>query len=422
LAANWQQNDAFEEYCNIVSGLPEKYRLLKQEMPGKFFETTIKQVKKHNRRYANSKRLLRASFTKPETLKYVARILLGRDMVDEQGLIVMDQNEPLLFESDIHGVAINISDWIKFLWLQTASSIEEIRLSDIVQHFRPHLEKIAEGFNIWDRTLPTSAAIILQVLNTFAAQCSTQHNNERLVKATSFLKATGKSEKKASIMAIASNNFTTSLDDTKAPMVDCNVDETDQADTRKKKRIRGHKKAINLYQVAMQKLTLLGKILAATEMTPEPFGERRNLIYKNLTSKEESLQHKRMDCRLQGLMERRNETLNNDRLQMRGVGNKIPLSDLNKRKHEDDLDQEIRNRHLVPYLLGQKRAHPIVCPHPATGKSFQTMTFTQKKDLLMANEERLWRLQNLNADISNFDSKTFSVLPDDVRFDFTSDD
>jgi hypothetical protein len=50
------------------------------------------------------------------------------------------------------------------------------------------------------------------------------------------------------------------------------------------------------------------------------------------------------------------------------------------------------------------------------------MTFTQKKDLLMANQERLWRLQNLNADISNFDSKTFSVLSDDVRFDFTSDD
>ena len=91
-------------------------------------------------------------------------------------LIVMDQNEPILFESNIHGVTINISDWIKFLRVQTASSIEEIRSSDIVQRFRPHLEKIAEGFNIWDRTLPTSAAIRLKVLDTFAAQCSTQHN------------------------------------------------------------------------------------------------------------------------------------------------------------------------------------------------------------------------------------------------------
>jgi hypothetical protein len=427
LAANWQQNDAFKEYCHIVSCLPEKYRTLKQEMPGKFFDTTIKQVKKHNRRYANSKRLLRASFAEPETSKYVARILLGRDMVDEQGLIVMDQNEPLLFESDIHGVAINISDWIKFLQLQTASSIEEIRLSDIVQRFRPHLEKIAEGFNIWDRTLPTSAAIRLQVLNTFAAQCSTQHNNERLVKATSFLKATGKSEKKASIMAIASNDFTTSLDDTKTPMVDCNVDETDDTTSKKKKRIRGHRKALQLQQVAMKKLALLGKILAATEMTPEPFGERRKLIYKNLTSKEESLQHKRMDRRLQGLMERRNDIPNNARLRMRGVDiparlcNKIPLSDLLKKKHEDDLDQEIRHRHLVPYLLGRKRAHPVASPCPATGKSFENMTFTQKKDFLMVDEERLWRLQNPEADIKTFDSKTFTILCDDVRFDFTSD-
>jgi hypothetical protein len=40
---------------------------------------------------------------------------------------------------------------------------------------------------------------------------------------------------------------------------------------------------------------------------------------------------------------------------------------------------------------------------------------------LMADEERLWRLQNLHADITNFNSKTFSILSDDVRFDFTSD-
>jgi hypothetical protein len=120
-------------------------------------------------------------------------------------------------------------------WLQTDSSIEGIQSSDIVQCFRLHLKKIAEGFNIWDQTLPTSTAIQLKVLNTFAAQCSTQHNNERLVKATSVLKVTGKSEKKASIMATASNNFTTLLDDTKNPTVDCNADDTDQVDARKKK-------------------------------------------------------------------------------------------------------------------------------------------------------------------------------------------
>ncbi len=332
----------------------------------------------------------------------------------------MDQNDAILFESSIHGVTINIHDWIKILQSQTASTIEEIRTSDIVQRFRPHLEKIAEGFNIWDRTLPTTSAIRLEVLNTFAAQCATQHNNERLVKATSFLKATGKSERKASIMAIASNDFTTSLDDTKNPTVDCNVDDADQGDARKKKRIRGRKKAINLYQVAMKKLALLGKILAATEMTPEPFGERRNLIVKNLTSKEETLQHKRMDRRLVGLIERRNGIPDNARLRMTGVDiparlcNKIPLSDLLKKKHENDLDQEIRHRHLVPYLLGRKRAHPVASLCPATGKSFENMTFTQKKDFLMVDEERLWRLQNPEADIKTFNSKTFTILCDDV--------
>jgi hypothetical protein len=177
----------------------------------------------------------------------------------------------------------------------------------------------------------------------------------------------------------------------------------------------------------MKKLALLGKISAATEMTPEPFGERRNLIFKNLTLKEESLQHKRMDRRLQGLIERRNNIPNNARLRMTGVDiparlcNKIPFSDLMKKKHEDDLDQEICHRHLVPYLLGRKRAHPVAAPCPATGKSFDDMTFTQKKDLLMVDEERLWRLQNPEGDFKTFDSKTFTILCDNVRFDFTSD-
>jgi hypothetical protein len=80
---------------------------------------------------------------------------------------------------------------------------------------------------------------------------------------------------------------------------------------RKKKRIRGDKKALNLYQVAMKKRALLGKILAATEMTPEPLGEWRNMIFKNLTSKEESLQHKKMDHQLQGLIEQEKGIPNN---------------------------------------------------------------------------------------------------------------
>jgi hypothetical protein len=106
-------------------------------------------------------------------------------------------------------------------------------------------------------------------------------------------------------------------------------------------------------------------------------------------------------------------------LQKRGVEiparlcNKIPPSDLLTKKHEDDLDQEVRYRHLVPYLLGQKWAHPIASPCPATGKSFEKMTFMQKKDFLMVDEERLWRLQNPGADIKTFNSKTFTILCND---------
>jgi len=50
------------------------------------------------------------------------------------------------------------------------------------------------------------------VLCHFAAQSASQQNNEHMVKATSHLKKTGKSERKANIYGIASNDFHTEVE------------------------------------------------------------------------------------------------------------------------------------------------------------------------------------------------------------------
>ena len=107
---------------------------------------------------------------------------------------------------------------------------------------------------------------------------------------------------------------------------------------------------------------------------------------------------------------------------------KVPLGDLGKKKHEEELDKEILARHLVPFLpfpgKGNKRTHPLPKFTKITGKPFDEMLWTDKKDLLMVDEEHQWLKKNPDGDIANsFDSKSFAILGgDDVDFDFTSDD
>ena len=46
------------------------------------------------------------------------------------------------------------------------------------------------------------------------------------------------------------------------------------------------------------------------------------------------------------------------------------------------------------------------------------MTFTDKRNLLMVNEERLWRMDGKN--MKDFDAKTFKIMSPDVTFDIPS--
>ena len=101
----------------------------------------------------------------------------------------------------------------------------------------------------------------------------------------------------------------------------------------------------------------------------------------------------------------------------------MPVSDvMKKHQHEDDLDMELRFRHMISYLpFGESnaRTHPVpalVPPNTVIGRPFCELTFSQKKNLLMVDEERRWRIKNPEADIKDFDSKTFEILCPDVVF------
>jgi hypothetical protein len=57
-----------------------------------------------------------------------------------------------------------------------------------------------------------------------------------------------------------------------------------------------------------------------------------------------------------------------------------------------------------------------------TGEAFHPVSWMQKKELLVANKERRWRVKNPEADIEEFDAKTFSILYEDVAFHFSHED
>jgi hypothetical protein len=108
---------------------------------------------------------------------------------------------------------------------------------------------------------------------------------------------------------------------------------------------------------------------------------------------------------------------------------KMPYSGVvQKEGHETALVMELRYRHIVLYRIGRKRkletivftpAFDIALSNEKGGASFEKLTFTEKKLLLMADEERLWSMDRLlnkkaafdtNTMNADFDNKTFRVL------------
>jgi len=101
-----------------------------------------------------------------------------------------------------------------------------------------------------------------------------------------------------------------------------------------------------------------------------------------------------------------------------------------KHGHEPDLDTELRFRHIVPYLPFTedpkgKRVHPVPkAKKDVVGCDFKKMGFTQKKNLLMADEERLFHMEKPfddegrrdTKDVKDFNPKTFRILSPDAVF------
>jgi len=200
----WQENNAFQEFVQFLSTLSTVQKDLKISMTQKFFQSALKQTRKHNERYAITKPLFFGCFGEPEISKFVAQLILGEDVLNGPGWLLAN-NESFMYFSKVHRKMIDIRQCIEFLHHETLQTIHTIMLELNVERFKRVLQHISEGCNIWDRTNEDVQEPCLQILKFFAAQSSNQQNNKQFVKAMAYLKRTGKSEKKANIFAIASN-------------------------------------------------------------------------------------------------------------------------------------------------------------------------------------------------------------------------
>jgi hypothetical protein len=275
------------------------------------------------------------------------------------------------------------------------------------------------------------------VLKRFAAHSSNQQNNERFVGETARIKMTGKHEKRANIMAIASNDFTV----TTAKRADEEAEDGVNPcpfEKKKKIRLRGQKKAHHLLGTVHSKLIEFGRV--ATELGGDNFGKKRVSISKALKSQDESLMQKRSDEFADGMIKKL-DVAPTQNVRMRNTGaditprtrGKMSYSGIRKAQ-EPALVMELQYRHIVPYKIGKKQIFPTPdFQRPLQGSalqggaSFEKLTFTEKKLLLAADEERFWRIEcrdkdpDVTPNIADFDIKTFRILDTEkVNFDITN--
>ena len=179
LKLNWRTRPAFAQFSAKVSQMSDpNLKRLKIEMVSAFLTKMATQTRKHNKRYLLTKNLVRAVFSKWQTGQAVAQFLKGND----EGMPPLSAP----FFSKLHGRMIDCDKFYKFVKDEVPLTVlEQLRSDPAVTFQQDAIDAIGvSGLDIWDTSNPIQNAHLFRkrALAEYAAQASTQHNNERLVK------------------------------------------------------------------------------------------------------------------------------------------------------------------------------------------------------------------------------------------------
>jgi len=392
----WQEHLAFQDFKQFLPTLSNDDRGMKISMAQKFFQCALQQTKKHNDRYIKTRRLFFSCFGEPEISKFVAQLVLGNGAFSNQGWLSAS-NENFVFFSKIHQRTIDLQRLIDFLQRETLETIEMIRSQEVVERFKVTLQKISEGFNIWDRTNDETEEHRLKVLQCFSAQCSNQQNNERLVKATTYIKRTGKSEKKANIYGIASNGFAKDIrEESFFQEAEADPQHADhQHELFSTKRVKRYyqDKVFQLHTTVIEKLQKLAFI--ARDMGGQTYTDLHTQIHQNLTSNEQTHLEKRKKRKLNDLAQKCHQQPDNAIIRRTGVDiqprlrGMVVFSELRAKLHTKDLEKELSARNIVWR---------------------QGANFTEMKWLILNHERLIWQQSHPGENQENFNTRFFKVV------------
>jgi hypothetical protein len=266
------------------------------------------------------------------------------------------------------------------------------------------LERIAAGANIWDGSL-CNQAVRLHVLRMYAAAATTQHQCERAAKIGSSMSKTGKSEIKASMYALASNNFITEYggeDTDNTPSQNAADDDNNGPQKNARGHYHGIKKALALDAAASKIAIELAKI--ASDMGPDAFGAMHKRISSSLMDKSESYLEKRSALRIEQLVENMNVE---------------KASNARERKTRYDVAPRLLG--LVPFSEVRKARH-MVCLELELGackiQFAPTVNFTNRMKRLVQAETNRLTTEHPSIDPKNQDKKHFKPVSPQAVFEY----
>jgi len=142
----WETHPDFELFQLKLQTLSLEDKNLKILMANQCLHCALKQVRKHNVRYARTRQLVHACFAEPSSSKYIACHILGHMIHYNQSAIREDTLQS--FFSRSHQRIIDPCLLINFMLEETSSAIDVIRGSQLIVDFKDTLVIIANGGNI----------------------------------------------------------------------------------------------------------------------------------------------------------------------------------------------------------------------------------------------------------------------------------
>jgi hypothetical protein len=302
--SSWETHGLFQLFVIQVECITnEKFRQLKQESVRAIIKKMIHQVHKHNKRYVQTSKLVRGVFAEQPTGQAIAQFLSTRQ--DNQPIATQS------FFSQVHDRHIDVVKFSKFLRDEISEeTLQKLQADPLTIFHRDAIELLAtERIDIWDQESDNQSAHLVrkEALLEHAAHCSTQHNNERLVKLGALMASTGKSEIMAGVFAVASNDFMTEFfdkeEEEQVSEMEANnnggeeeqqsthlIEDEDGPTRRKRGHYRGKKKLFDLQQILELKEYQLAEVALA--LGPIEFAQRQSAITKTLLSKVLNLKEK----------------------------------------------------------------------------------------------------------------------------------